>query len=95
MLTTDELGIAIKHAQRAAGVCTRFCAVGGTCGESGYRIHHNGLGSSDTSEQQMFEGWILELPEDLLILWLAAWLRATHKGRRFDLNMRRRDQHVF
>jgi hypothetical protein len=95
MLTTDELGIVIEHAQRAAGVCTRFCAVGGTCGESGYRIHHNGSSSSDTSEQQVYEQWALNLPEDWLTLWLTAWLIATHKGRRFDLNARRRDQHVF
>jgi hypothetical protein len=95
MLTADELNRAIKQARREAAVCTRFCVVGGECGESDYAIYHNGLGSSDTSEQIVSDGAILRLPEESLVDWLVPWLVATHKGRRFDLNVRRRDQHVF
>jgi hypothetical protein len=95
MLTTDALRNAIEQAQGDADVCTRFCAVGGTCGESVYRIHHNGVGSSDTREHQVSAGWVLKLSEDQLRPWLTAWLTATHDGQPFDLNTRRRDPRDF
>jgi hypothetical protein len=92
MLTTDELGIVLEQARRAAGVCTRFCVVGGVCGESGYTVYHNGLGPSDTSEQRIYAAWVLRQPENQLALWLTAWLIATHKGQRFDLNAQPHDR---
>jgi hypothetical protein len=95
MLTTDELRNAIEQAQCDADICTRFCAVGGTCGESVYMIHHNGVGSSDTREQRVYAGWVLTLSEDQLRPWLTAWLIATHEGQPFDLNTRLRDRHDF
>jgi len=94
MLRTDQLHIVIKQAQRDADVCTRFCGVGAKCGESGYTIHHNGLGPSDTGEQRVYARWVLRLPEHHLTLWLAAWLIATHNGQHFDLNASPRDRHV-
>jgi len=86
MLTSDELSQTVKQAQRDAAVCTRFCVVGGECRGSTYVLHHNGLGSSDTSEQQVYAKEILRLSEPQLILWLTAWFEATHKRQRFDLN---------
>jgi hypothetical protein len=94
MLTTDELRIVIEQAQRAANVCTRFCVVGGQCGESTYTIHHNGLGPSDTGEQRVSAGWVLKQPEYQLKLWLTAWLIATHHGQHFDLNSRPLARHA-
>jgi hypothetical protein len=91
MLTADELNRAIKRAQREAAVCTRFCVVGGECRRSGYAIFHNGLGSSDTSEQIVSHEAVLRLPEEHLASWLVPWLVATHKRERFDLNRRGRD----
>jgi hypothetical protein len=86
MLAADELNRAIKQAQRKAAVCTRFCVVGGECRQSGYAIYHNGLGSLDTSEQIVSDATILRLPEESLAHWLAPWLVATHRRKRFDLN---------
>ena len=94
MLTADELHRALKHAGYEAAVCTRFCAVGGACRASGYAIHHNGLGSSDTSEQLVSDEMVLRLPEEALAHWLARWLVATHRRQRFDLNRRGRDHPV-
>ena len=91
MLTADELNRAIKQAQQKAAVCTRLCIVGGECRKSGYVIYHNGLGSSDTSEQLVFDGAVLGLPEEALVRWLVPWLVATHKRQRFDLNRGGRD----
>ncbi len=95
MLTTDELRTVLKQARRDANVCTRFCVVGGTCGKSRYTIHHNGLGSSDTSEQQVYAGWVVDLSEYQLLTWLTAWLVALHDGQPFDLNGRRRARQAF
>ena len=95
MLTTDQLRSVIKQARRDADVCTRFCVVGGECGESGYTIHHNGLGPADTGEQRVFDGWVLRLPEHHLAPWLTAWLIATHSGQHFDLNARLHDRDAF
>jgi hypothetical protein len=92
MLTADELNRAIKHAQRKAAVCTRFCVVGGECRKSGYVIYHNGLGASDTSEQVVSGEAILRLPEEYLVRWLVPWLVATHKRQRFDFNRGGRDR---
>ena len=91
MLTADELTRAIKQAQREAAVCTRFCVVGGERRKSGYALYHNGLGSSDTSEQIVSDEVVLRLPEEGLPPWLVPWLVATHKRQRFDLNRRGRD----
>ena len=95
MLTTDELRSVIKQARRDAGVCTRFCVVRGECGESGYTIHHNGLGPSDTSERRVYAGWVLDLPKYQLVPWLTAWRIATHQGVHFDLNGQRHDRRAF
>ena len=92
MLTADELNRAIKQAGYEAAVCTRFCTVGGECRASGYAIHHNGLSSSDTSEQLVSDEAVLRLPEEVLAHWLARWLVARHRRRRFDLNRGGRDQ---
>jgi len=86
MLTSGDLSQAVKQAQRDAAVCTRFCVVGGECRESTYVIYHNGLGSSDTSEQRVDAKEMLRLSERQLTLWLIPWLEATHKRQRFDLN---------
>jgi hypothetical protein len=94
MLTASELRTVIKQAQGDAFVCTRFCSVGGRCGESGYTIHHNGLGPSDTGEQLVSAGWVLKLSEYQLLPWLTAWLIATHNGQHFDLNGHRCDRHA-
>jgi hypothetical protein len=94
MLTDGGLRSAIKQAQRDADVCTRLCSVDGRCGESGYTIHHNGLGSSDTGEQRISAGWVLRLPESQLLPWLTAWLIATHNKQHFDLNGHRCDRHA-
>jgi hypothetical protein len=88
MLTSDELNRAILQAQCEAAVCTRFCVVGGERHESTYLLFHNGLGSSDTSEQLVYAGPILKLSELNLVRWLSSWLVATHKRQRFDLNVR-------
>ena len=90
MLTTDELRSVIKRARRDADVCTRFCVARGACDESGYTIHHNGLGPSDTSEQRIYAGWVLDLSEYQILPWLTAWLVALHNGQHFDLNGQRR-----
>ena len=87
MLMSGELNRAIEHAQRMATVCTRLCVVGGECRTSGYAIYHNGLGSSDTSEQLVADKGVLRLSESELSLWLVPWLVATHKRQRFDLNV--------
>ena len=92
MLTTSELHALIKQAQYDADLCTRFCSVGGRCGESGYTIHHNGLGPSDTGEQRVSARWVLSLPEYQLLPWLTAWLIATHNTQHFDLNGHRCDR---
>ena len=94
MLTDGKLRSMIMQAQAEAGVCTRLCSVGGRCGESGYAIHHNGLGSSDTGEQRVSARWVLALPEYQLLPWLTAWLIATHHRQHFDLNGHRCDQHA-
>ncbi len=86
MLTSDELSQTVKQAQRDAAVCTRFCVVGGECRGSTYVLHHNGLGSSDTSEQRVYAKAILKLSEPLLHRWLVAWLVMTHNRQHFDLN---------
>ena len=86
MLTSDELRYALAEAQREAGVCTRFCAVGGACGAFEYTIWHNGLGSSDSSEQRVYAKPVLKLPLDYLIECLVAWLVMTHNRRHFNLN---------
>src|SRR5215212_1725727 len=78
MLTDGELRSVIQQAEHDADVCTRLCSVDGRCGESGYTIHHNGLGPLDTGEQQVSARWVLTLREDQLIPWLTAWLIATH-----------------
>jgi len=91
MLTADELNRAVKQAQQKAAVCTRFCVVGGECRTSGYALYHNGLGSSDTSEQLVSGEAVLRLPEEHLVPWLVPWLVATHKRRRFDFNRGGRD----
>ncbi len=91
MLTSDELNRAIMQAQREAAVCTRFCVVGGERRESGYAIYHNGLGSSDTSEQIVSDAATLKAPEEYLAPWLVPWLVATHRRQRFDLSRRGRD----
>jgi len=87
MLMSDELNRAIEQAQLTAAVCTRWCAVGGECRRSGYLIYHNGLGSSDTSEQLVADKGVLRLSEWELSRWLIPWLVATHKRQRFDLNV--------
>ena len=94
MLTADELNRAIKQAGYEAAVCTRFCSVGGECRASGYAIYHNGLGSSDTSEQLVSDRTALRLPEEALAHWLAHWLIATHRRQRFDLNRRGQDHPI-
>jgi hypothetical protein len=86
MLTSDELNRAIMQAQRQATVCRWFCVVGGECRRSGYMLYHNGLGSSDTSEQIVADAGVLRLAEQHLSRWLVPWLVATHKRQRFDLN---------
>ncbi len=86
MLTADELRYALVEAQREASVCTRFCAVDGTCGASEYTIWHNGLGSSDSSEQRVYTKPVLKLPLAYLIEWLVAWLVMTHNRQHFNLN---------
>jgi hypothetical protein len=91
MLTPDELNRAIKQAQHEAAVCTRFCGVGGKHNESGYAIYHNGLGSSDTSEQVVSATAVLRLSEEALVQWLVPWLVATHRRQRYDLNRGGRD----
>ena len=95
MLTTDALRSVIKQARRDADVCTRVCVVRGECDGSAFTIHHNGLGPSDTSAQRISAGWVLGLPERGLVSWLTAWLLATHRGQRFDLNGPWRYRHVF
>jgi len=94
MLTDGELRSVIQQAQHDADLCTRFCSVGGRSGESGYTIHHNGLGLSDTGEQQVSAGWVLKLPEDQLLPWLTAWLIAMHNRQHFDLNGHRCGRHA-
>lgn len=86
MLTQDTLIKVLHEAQQAADVCTRFCVVGGEIDEERYKLHHNGLGSSDTSVQIIHAPAVLGLYEVGLKPKLQEWIASCHKRAPLDLN---------
>lgn len=86
MLTPDQLTEAIQEADKAAALCGRFCRYGAEIVDGKYRIHHNGTGESDTSDQMVYSTKTLGLGQPALTTRLRDWLKATHDHTVHDLN---------
>lgn len=85
-LKADELAKVLTDAQREVARCTSFCRLGSAVEGGGYSLHHNGIGSSDTSSQVVHAVATLALGEYGLKPKLVAWLTATHDRQGYDLN---------
>ena len=86
MLKQDELIEALHDGQKAAERCGRFCVVGASVEETGYWLHHNGTGSSDTDHQLVYAQPALNLDKGKLTERLRAWITDLHSGNKIDLN---------
>lgn len=86
MLTEDQLKEAIQAADKAAGICTRFCRYGVSIDKGTYSCHHNGIGASDSDEQTVWATATLALSQEALTIRLRDWLAAIHQRKRYDVN---------
>lgn len=89
MLTEQALNECLQEADQVAGVCHRkWCRYGATVEDKTIRVHHNGIGASDSDDTVIYSATALALSPSQMSGRFKAWLESLHdpRAKHIDLN---------